>query len=200
MSFMCPTRHKLVANLQREPGLFRFAGKSGKLAVIPFLFICLFAVLHPVEAGKNFGPFGLGKTLIQLKAGLGNPVARSVGFLPPGPTFRLGDYYVGFGFSDPHGPAELVYVYRRDGKPLSEDEVLQILQANQVPKKAAWIPSDSVPCEPLNILRKESFRTSPGNEWWALHIASKRQPPAFQPALLIMSDGFVRGMARSMER
>jgi len=174
--------------------------KGMKAMIFCFLIGCSSGLIPQAKAEKAYGPFGLGKSLGQLKANWGNPVARSVGFLPPGPTFRLGDYYVGFGFLDPHGPAELLYVYRRDGRSLSDREVSQILQANQVPKKTVWISSDSVPCAPLNILRQQSFRTSPGNEWWALHIASKRKPLAFQPALLIMSDDYMRAMARSMER
>lgn len=151
-------------------------------------------------ADETYGPFGLGKRLSQLKEELGDPFVGSAGFLPPGPTFKNKKYFLAFGFSKTDGPADLICVYRLDGNPLTDQEISKLLQANFYKTNASWTPCDSVPSKTLNIITKTSFRTYPGGEWWGLYIASNRAPPAFQPALLIMTDGFLRAMAKAMDR
>lgn len=85
----------------------------------------------------------------------------SLSVFPPDPTFRIGFYFVGFGFSDSKGLAELIYIYKIDEQNFTDEEVSTLLDANKGTESTEWIGCDSVPSATLNILRKTSFRTYP---------------------------------------
>lgn len=160
---------------------------------------CLLVVLLLTNAylfggETSFIPFGLGKNLTELRKKYGEPVVRPAGFFPPSPTFKKGDYFFAFGFRAPQRPSELIFIYRADGSDFSQNEITMILDINKANPNSDWVTCDQIPNQPLNLLKKESYQSTGSDRFWAIHIVSRKSPPAFQPALTILSDTFLMMM------